>query len=362
MKRNLSGIPVALLFLLVLFAGRGVADEVFFEDVIIKPEPGAGEGGHLAIGSQAVSNQVFGSNDKILLKDFTIRIFFDDASDPTGAFPANDWRILINDPTSTGTSFFGVEDATATNIPFRIAAGAPEDSLIVAPSGFLGIGTQSPEQVIHALSGNTPAIRLEQDGTAPGGWPVYAWEMKGNENHFMIKNETADQEPFKIASSAMSDQLVIDGRAVGVNTNTPRAQFHVAVPVGSRGKVIIGQRNNLNTNAMLYVAGSGYFQHDLEVGSSRALKEDIAGLEPPVAQAALEALEPVRFRYKNQPKEKLGFIAEDVPDLVASGDRKSLSPMDFIAVLTSVLKEQQAEIARLHGRLEAVEQTLLDTR
>jgi hypothetical protein len=140
---------VALLFLLVLFAGRGVADEVFSEDVIIKAVEE--EGGHLAIGSQVVSNQVFGSNDKILLKDFVVRIFFDDASDPASAFPANDWRILINDPTDTGTSFFGVEDATATNIPFRIAAGAPEDSLIVATADSDGDGLSNLEEY-HALT------------------------------------------------------------------------------------------------------------------------------------------------------------------------------------------------------------------
>ena len=37
----------------------------------------------------------------------------------------------------------------------------------------------------------------------------------------------------------------------------------------------------------------------------------------------------------------MGFIAEDVPDLVATKDRKGLSPMDIVAVLTKVLQEQQ---------------------
>jgi hypothetical protein len=37
----------------------------------------------------------------------------------------------------------------------------------------------------------------------------------------------------------------------------------------------------------------------------------------------------------------VGFIAEDVPDLVATKDRKGLSPMDIVAVLTKVVQEQQ---------------------
>lgn len=39
----------------------------------------------------------------------------------------------------------------------------------------------------------------------------------------------------------------------------------------------------------------------------------------------------------------MGFIAEDVPDLVATPNRKSLSPMDIVAVLTKVVQEQQNE-------------------
>ncbi len=37
----------------------------------------------------------------------------------------------------------------------------------------------------------------------------------------------------------------------------------------------------------------------------------------------------------------MGFIAEDVPDLIATKDRKGLSPMDIVAVLTKVVQEQQ---------------------
>jgi hypothetical protein len=41
----------------------------------------------------------------------------------------------------------------------------------------------------------------------------------------------------------------------------------------------------------------------------------------------------------------VGFIAEDVPALVARKDRKSLSPMDIVAVLTKVVQEQKQTIA-----------------
>ena len=48
----------------------------------------------------------------------------------------------------------------------------------------------------------------------------------------------------------------------------------------------------------------------------------------------------MKYSYKADKDERhVGFIAEDVPDLVASKDRKSLSPMDITAVLTKVVQE-----------------------
>jgi len=48
------------------------------------------------------------------------------------------------------------------------------------------------------------------------------------------------------------------------------------------------------------------------------------------------------FNYKeNKAETYLGFVAEDVPDLVAMNDRKGINPMDMVAVLTKVVQEQQ---------------------
>ena len=72
----------------------------------------------------------------------------------------------------------------------------------------------------------------------------------------------------------------------------------------------------------------------------------------------MEKLNPVKFQYKAEPGQQyVGFIAEDVPDLVARNDRKSLSPMDVVAVLTKVVQEQQKTIEKLSARLTELEQT-----
>jgi hypothetical protein len=87
--------------------------------------------------------------------------------------------------------------------------------------------------------------------------------------------------------------------------------------------------------------------------SSRKLKENIQSLTVVEAKQALEGLDPVRFNYKaDADDESLGFIAEDVPELVASKDRKSMSAMDVVAVLTKVVQEQQETIGILRKEID----------
>jgi len=82
--------------------------------------------------------------------------------------------------------------------------------------------------------------------------------------------------------------------------------------------------------------------------SSRALKDNIRTLKLKDAESALAKLEPVRYVYKNSRNEEyVGFIAEDVPDLVATNDRKSLAAMDIVAVLTKVVQDQRKMLAAL---------------
>ena len=75
--------------------------------------------------------------------------------------------------------------------------------------------------------------------------------------------------------------------------------------------------------------------------SSRATKQDIEPITSDEARETVRALQPVGYRYKSELNERyVGFIAEDVPELVATRDRKGLAPMDITAVLTKVVQDQ----------------------
>ena len=97
--------------------------------------------------------------------------------------------------------------------------------------------------------------------------------------------------------------------------------------------------------------------------SSRALKENIKDLSTQDALAAFHKLQPVTYNYKSDKKEQVvGFIAEDVPALVAIQGRDGLSSMDMVAVLTKVVQEQDKMIkvqAEKIAKLETMQKRLV---
>ncbi|MCF8143846.1 MAG: tail fiber domain-containing protein [Deltaproteobacteria bacterium] len=104
-----------------------------------------------------------------------------------------------------------------------------------------------------------------------------------------------------------------------------------------------------------YVSSGGVWTN----ASSRELKTNIRELTDEEAMDALQGLRPVKFSYKVERDEThVGFVAEDVPDLVASRDRKGMSSMDVVAVLTRVVQEQQKTIAELSRKVAELEKNI----
>jgi hypothetical protein len=124
----------------------------------------------------------------------------------------------------------------------------------------------------------------------------------------------------------------------------------VITTTGNVGIGTIAPTNPLEMASGAHVTAGGVWTD----ASSRQYKENISNLTPEEAIAALEKLNPVKFNYKvEKDEEYVGFIAEDAPDLVATKDRQSLSPMDIVAVLTKVVQQQQKKIAELEARINA---------
>jgi hypothetical protein len=354
-------------------------DVVHPDDVIIQ--------GSLCVGFDCVNNENFGF-DTIILKENNLQIYFEDTS--VGTFPTNDWRIVINSHDNGGPSFFAIEDSTAGRIPFLIEAGAAANSIYVDDYGRVGLGTSVPAVKLHTRNSDTPAVRLEQDSSS--GYSAQTWDVAGNEANFFVRDVTnGSRLPFRIQPGTPTNTLTLraDGK-VGIGTWGPTGNLEVATTgsnplfllnrtdgsqafiLAKQSGVAFGSYNNypvvVSVNGektmMLYQDGSLGLINGANCTSAgvwldasrRAYKTDIRNLTAEEARTTLDNLNPVQYTPKAEPDERyLGFIAEDVPELVADGNRRGVSPMDIVAVLTRVVQDQQKTIVDLQRRLAELE-------
>ncbi len=230
-----------------------------------------------------------------------------------------------------------------------------------------------------------PGIMGPAGPAGPQGLPGAA-TIKGSED-FLMK--------FTATTKGGNSQIFDDGNKIGIGTTAPKQRLEV------NGNIQIHERNSsvaglfmtqssgetgyiMHNRASTLTIGAGSVDritidrdgnvgfgmarpvHPIELASgayvsaggvwtnssSRDRKENIVELTPEEALAALTRLEPVTFNYKQDLGEQyVGFIAEDVPEIVASADRTGLSAMDIVAVLTRVVQLQQQQIADLESRL-----------
>jgi hypothetical protein len=137
-------------------------------------------------------------------------------------------------------------------------------------------------------------------------------------------------------------------------TNGTRSERMV---ITSAGNIGIGM---YNPSYLLHMSGGAYSDGTSWINaSSREYKENISELSVKDANDALNGLNPVLFSYKIYKDQKhVGFIAEDVPDLVATKDRRGLSAMDIVAVLTKVVKEQNKTIEQMSASMDELRATV----
>lgn len=193
------------------------ADQVILDDLIVD--------GSACVGLDCVNGESFGF-DTLRIKENNVRIHFDDTS-TTASFPSNDWRLIANDSGNGGANYFAIEDSTAGRIPFRVEAGAPANTLYVEDGGRVGFGTSTPVVNMHVVEGNTPTLRLEQDGS--NGFTPQTYDVAANEANFFIRDVTNGSSLFfRAKPGAPEDSIFIaaDGD-IGLGTDGPDNALHI---------------------------------------------------------------------------------------------------------------------------------------
>jgi hypothetical protein len=371
-------------------------DQVFGENLIVD--------GWACIGTDCVDGELFGL-EALKLKDTLVGIKFEDTSG--AGFATRDWQLTANEG-GNGAERFSIEDLTAATIPFTVFGAAPSNALVVDGFGNVGVGTATPGTDLHLRGGGAPRLRIEQDTSA--GFLPQTWDLTADLVNlaFVVEDVTNNRKPFSIQATT--------GR-VGIGTLNPQGNLHIAggagqdVFSGIGPNLVSGPALNFGYAGASFGRGAGFFNVRPDVAafppnpslrfatdnvqrmiitntgnvgigtlaptnplqmasgarvtaggvwtdaSSRESKQEIAPLSADAARAALGQLAPVTFAYRADPAERhVGFVAEDVPALVATADRKGLSPMDIVAVLTRVVQEQQAALAALQAEMATLRQ------
>lgn len=322
--------------------------------------------------------------------------------DGNTGFVSSDWSVLIADGDTDAPDVPGAEsaDEAAATPPVVVAAEEPPEAPApvveadkaaspdatpqetVTPEAALAAGLETPEpaepeQAAEAAPAEAVDEAVPADGSA----------IKGTEN-YLVK--------FRKPTVGGNSQIYDNGNRVGIGTDEPEQRLDVngSLQIHDRTSAVAGVMITqirgetgyiLHNQASTLTIGAGSIdritidkdgnigfgvnrpQHPLELASgayvsaggvwtnssSRARKENIETLTLEEALSALAALEAVEFNYLGDPDERyVGFIAEDVPGLVAMKDRRSLSAMDVVAVLTRVVQDQEDRIRSLEQRLD----------
>jgi len=226
----------------------------------------------LCVGFDCPDAPVF-SDSTILLMENNTRIKFGDTSN--APFPNTDWEIEANSSLSGGANYLGFNDCgtadndggCATDLVFAVEAGARQNALYVESDGDIGIGTSNPVVDIHLVTGNTPTLRLDQDGSS--GFAAQVWDVAGNETNFFVRDVTSGSTlPFRIRPGAPSSSLYIDTDGdIGVGTSSPATSLQVkrtAAGVDAALSLVAGPSafewqiiQNANTGRLTFFAPGG---------------------------------------------------------------------------------------------------------
>ncbi len=344
----------------ITFASNTFAVHLVKEDAIIK--------GSECLGMDCPDTYSFGS-DTLVFKENNLRIFFDDTSTSSN-FPRNDWRITINSQSNGGLGKFSIDDVTNLRSPFTIEAKAKAYSLYIdnENSQFntrIGFGTNSPATIIHAVDGNTPTFRLEQNSS--NGWTPQTWDVGANESNFFIKDTThSSRLPFRVFPSAATNSLTISSTGkIGMGIQTASANLHIK-KTGLTGSdtMVLMENDSLST---LKLDGTGNFTvaGTLSHGSSRFIKKEIEVVSPEDILSKLLRLEIYTWQYISDYNiTHLGPMAEEFGDLFNLGaDNTHIAPGDMGGIAFAAIKALNEKIREKEDRISVLEsdnQKLMD--
>ena len=110
---------------------------------------------------------------------------------------------------------------------------------------------------LHVTEGNTPTLRLEQDGTS--GFTPQTWDVAGNEANFFIRDVTNGSKlPFKIKPGAPTSSIFVSANGdIGMNTENPSQPLHVRRTDGTAKILVEEASGTSDTRTLMELKNDG---------------------------------------------------------------------------------------------------------
>jgi hypothetical protein len=256
--------------------------------------------------------------------------------------------ITVSDRPSNAPALFASNENNAIRIVTELTEQAYNPITVSGDAGiyFNSVNGGTKGLVLAPWSTNLGGLRIASNGRV-GIMQKYPSSELDVQGVIMASGRITNAVAFKGTGQDNNMWLVPSLGAGGYNPASASGDagiFYNSVVNGGKG-IVIGPWSNTVKAMRLDAAGNLIVGGTVTTGSSREIKKNISQLSGDEAVEALMSLMPVKYNYKtNEDELELGFIAEDVPDLVARNDRKSLSPMDFATLAISVIQSQQKQM------------------
>lgn len=251
-----------------------------------------------------------------------------------------------------------------------VTAATPSNSILLNEGGVSIRGSGFPSAKLHVgtlVSQTEPGEVRIDPGSAAAPAMIYAVNANLPASMVLETQSPASSASVKLVTTTNSFSSLL-GPNFAIRDNLNAVNPLIIVPGIKNSNSIVIKNGNIGfgitnpTSPLVLANGAKCSAGGVWTNaSSRELKREIESLELDTALEALTSLKPVTYKYKSEDDElQAGFIAEDVPELVATKSRKELSPMDFVAVLTKVVQDQQSRIEvqeeKLNRQAEMLEQ------
>lgn len=244
----------------------------------------------------------------------------------------------------------------------------------LTPTGRFGVGTAGPSEVLHVNgSGRIHNLRIGDVGHGTGwmgiGHDAIAdtggnYAVIQNSTGFTLFNSASGQNmEFRIGNG--TQMILTSAGNFGIGTS-PAAKLHVNGTLRSNGALTIAAGG-------ASVAGNASFANNVSVAGSttsqtyyhtsdRRLKDNISALEN--SADLIMQLKPVRFNWKTDNRKSMGFIAQEIEEILPEAVTESQVGFKAVnydiltAPIIAMLQSQQEQLRAQEAEIQLLKEAL----